>query len=672
MSISLGVDTGGTYTDAALLDQKSGRVLAFAKALTTYDDLARGVGQALRGVFKQDQAPPPSSVSLVGLSTTLATNSILEGAGGRASLFLIGYDEKMLAAFDLDRELAATDVVHIGGGHDHRGEEAQALDTPALCQAAWSRRGKVDAIGVSSYFSVKNPAHELAAKEILQRETGLPVTTGHELTTRLDSVKRAATVALNAGLVPVISDLIDKVSAALEEMGVPGRLMVVRGDGSLVSAEWARQRPIETVLSGPAASVVGAWHLARSQDGGRPRRMWVVDMGGTSTDVAWVEDGRPALNLEGAAVGRWRTMVTAVDVRSKGLGGDSLVDLTPEGRLSIGPRRVSPLCRLAAARPQIVAELKAQAKERNPSAKHGLFLVAARPLTRAAAAWERALLERLMAGPISLQAWEAGHRVANRVSPNLEGLFRERLLALAGFTPTDALHAAGDLDLWEPEAARLGAALCARRAGWPADELVALVIDEVSRLAGAEIVAKALADEGAPPHWDREPAGARLLDKALGRAAGGTLGCRFDLSDPVAGIGAPVGAYLPQAVRLLGGEMAWVPQAEVANAVGAVAGGVVIRRKVEIRPHHERPKVVVHLPEEKRMARNLEVGIAMAQGYMQTWLAQACRDAGGGPPAITMQRADLDAPLSPGSKERMLIATELHFTAVGRPEKLGS
>jgi len=121
---------------------------------------------------------------------------------------------------------------------------------------------------------------------------------------------------------------------------------VVKGDGSLVRAGWAMRRPIETILSGPAASVVGAWHLAGRRD------VWVVDVGGTTTDIAVLHDGRPRLNPEGAQVSRWRTMVKAVDVHTVGLGGDSHVRLSDEGRLAIGPRRVVPLCLLATEHPR--------------------------------------------------------------------------------------------------------------------------------------------------------------------------------------------------------------------------------------------------------------------------------------------------------------------------------
>ena len=144
----------------------------------------------------------------------------------------------------------------------------------------------------------------------------------------------------------------------LAEWGIAAPLMVVKGDGSLVRAEWATRRPVETILSGPAASVVGAWHLAGRRD------VWVVDVGGTTTDIGALHEGWPILNEEGATVGGWRTMVEAVDVHTAGLGGDSHVQLDDEGRLTIGPRRVVPLCLLASEHPRSPPSCAQQADDR--------------------------------------------------------------------------------------------------------------------------------------------------------------------------------------------------------------------------------------------------------------------------------------------------------------------
>ena len=263
MSIALGIDTGGTYTDAALVDHDTGRVLCAAKALTTRRDLSIGIGEAMDAVLQRPEAAGAGPVGIVAVSTTLATNAIVEGQGSRVCLVLIGYDPELIHQYGFEHELVTDDVVYIDGGHDIHGDAVTALDEGGLRQAVLARKDQVDAFGVSSYFGVRNPEHEIRASSLIEELTGLPVTCGHELTTRLNSVRRATTVALNARLVPLLRELIDTLRHSLAERQIVAPLMVVKGDGSLVRAEWAMQRPIETILSGPAASAVGAWHLAQ-------------------------------------------------------------------------------------------------------------------------------------------------------------------------------------------------------------------------------------------------------------------------------------------------------------------------------------------------------------------------------------------------------------------------
>jgi len=303
MTIALGIDTGGTYTDAVLVDHATGEVLATAKALTTRHDLSVGIGEAMAAVFETEQTLSPEVVDLVALSTTFATNAIAEGQGSPVCLLLIGYDLELMEQYGFQHELVTEDVVYLRGGHDVLGNEVAPLDEDAAREAILARRDKVEAFAVSGYFGVRNPTHELRVRALVEELTELPVTCGHELTTRLNAVRRATTVALNARLVPLLRELIATVRYTLDKQAIAAPLMVVKGDGSLVRAGWAMQRPIETILSGPAASAVGAWHLA-----GR-RNVWVVDVGGTTTDIATLNDGQPRLNSEGARVGGWRTMV---------------------------------------------------------------------------------------------------------------------------------------------------------------------------------------------------------------------------------------------------------------------------------------------------------------------------------------------------------------------------
>ncbi len=327
MAILLGIDTGGTYTDAVLYDEEAAApgaasgVIAKAKALTTHHDLSIGIAAAMDAVVARGPAAP---IGLVSLSTTLATNALVEGRGGRICLILIGFDQAALARAGLAETLGRDPVAFVTGGHDATGARQAPLDRAGLAAAVDAHAPAVDAFAVVAWFGTRNPEDEIAARDIVSKASGLPVTCGHDLSAALNAPRRAVTAALNARLTGMISDLISATQAILTQRGISAPLMLVRGDGSLVAAGFARARPIETILSGPAASLVGAGHLT-----GLPDAL-VSDIGGTTTDIGLIGGTRPAVAADGARVGGHHTMVEAVDMATHGLGGDS--EVTVDGR----------------------------------------------------------------------------------------------------------------------------------------------------------------------------------------------------------------------------------------------------------------------------------------------------------------------------------------------------
>ena len=666
MTIALGIDTGGTYTDAVLVDQTSSRVMAGAKALTTYHDLSVGIGKAVAAVF-DGRGVSPADIGMVGLSSTLATNAIVESRGSPVCLLLIGYDPELIRQYGFEHDLVTQDVVYLRGGHDGMGDEVEPLDEAAAREAILARRDRVEAFAVSGYFGVRNPAHELRVRSLVGELTGssdgqpLPVTCGHELTTRLNAVRRATTTALNARLIPLLQELVATVRSTLDGLGIVAPLMVVKGDGSLVRAEWAMQRPIETVLSGPAASVVGAWHLAGRGD------VWVVDVGGTTTDIAVLREGRPRLNPGGAQIGTWRTMVEAVDVHTVGLGGDSLVYADAEGRLTIGPRRVVPLCTLASQHPQVVDELRRQLASRPRRGLTGQFALAQRRAAHALSEEDERLLRELVAGPQSLVALAERMRYGLLAVRRIEELEVRRLTLRSGFTPTDALHVLGRFERWDTTASRLGAELLAAQMGISTESLCERVASGVSNRVTTALVGKVLGDEAALPDWERESSADPLLARVLGNVAASDLDCQLKLRRPVVAVGAPVEAYMPRVAEQLHTELVIPHHTEVANAVGAVAGGVVLQRRVLIRPvdmdHHFR----LHLPNGVRDVSSVEEGVAYARETVTAELSVLAQQAGADQAEIRMARVDKSAPVKGGWGQSVFLETELTFTAVGRP-----
>ncbi len=656
----LGVDTGGTYTDAIALTPESAQVVASAKALTTRADLALGIEQAIAGL-----AVDPAAVALVCLSTTLATNAIVEGHGGRVCLVLLGYDPDLIDRYGFQRDLVVDDVVFVGGGHDIYGREVQPLDEEALRRAVAEREGHVDAFAVSDYVGVRNPEHELQARDLLASLTDRPVTCGHELSEELNSIRRATTVALNARLIPLLHDLLLAVRRALTGRGIDAHLMLVKGDGSLMSAELALQHPVETILSGPAASVLGARYLTGRDD------LLVVDMGGTTTDLAVLREGRPRANVQGAWVGGWRTLVRAVDTRSVGLGGDSHVALERSGDLRVGPERVVPLSLAALETPRLVEGLaRLLGGGRHRPGRPQFFSLVGRAAPQDLTETESQLLSFLADGPRSLE------EIARRVSwaqvylayPNR--LEASGIIQRIGFTPTDALHVLGVYEPWHGEAARLGATILGRHLEMSAERLAEMVCDRVTDRLACEIVAQVAADEVGEEKLLEGRGTCFFLDRALHPDRASALEVRCSLRLPLAAIGAPVGAYFPKVAEKLGVELLIPEHAGVANAIGAASGSVVQSVEVLVEPEYNVAGIggyTVHTSEERREFGQLDAALAFAENAGQRLAAEAARRAGAEEIVVRTERHDQSGSVAADLGDSLYLGSRLRFTAAGRP-----
>jgi N-methylhydantoinase A/oxoprolinase/acetone carboxylase beta subunit len=657
----LGFDTGGTYTDAVLFDPEQGAVVAAAKSLTTKHDLVIGLRGAMEAVLPS--ATP--NIGMVSLSTTLATNAIVEGQGSPICLLLLGYDAGALDRADLRRALGSDPVEFIAGGHDAVGDEQAPLDLAALEAAVRRHADGVAAFAVSGFFSVRNPAHEIAARDFIRRSTGRPVSCGHELTSKLDAPRRALTTALNARLVPQLQQLIEAVKTLLRERDIAAPLMVVKGDGSLIAAEVALNRPVETILSGPAASVVGARHLSGEGD------VLVVDMGGTTTDIALLRGGLPVLDREGATVAGWKTMVEAVAVHTYGLGGDSEVRRADDG-LAIGPRRLVPLSLLAYQQPRVLDMLRSQREADRPEPGAGRFALRNRVLDTGVASLTTAqanLWQALANGPLPVSQIATGYVAAKA----LERLVHRGLVVLSGFTPSDAAHVLGLHDGWSIEAARLGGdlwiredAAAARPHDASADAFARRALDAVTLQSGRAIVAAALASEGEGEIEAGGPLGRRLVDRALSPARGtdSLLRTSLTIQRPLVAIGAPVATYYPEVARRLGARLVVPPHAGVCNAIGAVAGGVMQSVTALITAPNE-GRFRVHLPIGTRDFGNLEAAVAEALNEATSLAAEQARRAGAD--AIQLSHRRMDKVHRDGMGAAIFLESRIEVTAFGRP-----
>ncbi|AXI48462.1 hydantoinase [Sulfitobacter sp. SK012] len=596
MAVLLGVDTGGTYTDAVLIRDEE-VVIASAKALTTRHDLAIGVGSAVRAVLEQS-GTAAADVSMASLSTTLATNALVEGQGGRVALIYIGFKARDLETQGLSGALKGDPHVVLSGGHNHAGGEALPLDEVALISFLETHKHDVSGFAVASQFATRNPAHELRAAELVAQITGRPVSASHQLSARLNGPKRAMTAVLNARLIGMIDRLIGRAEHMLTELGVTAPLMVVRGDGALISSAQARERPIETILSGPAASIVGARWMTGASDA------LVSDIGGTTTDVALLRGGRPAIDPAGARVGPYRTMVEAVAMRTTGLGGDSEAHFLTDGLqggVTLGPRRLLPVSLAALDAPDVVHDtLDAQLRNATPGEYDGRFVRAVQGQTQEGISEREAgLLDR-----IGDTLHPLGDVLRARVEFSaLNRLVERGLVQIAGVTPSDASHVLGLNDAWDNEAARKALLLLGRRrtgAGvmlaQTAGDMAQIILDRLRHQTVIALLETALSEEEAPLNLAPEALAQHLL---MQKGLGGHRGLvRIDtgLNLPVIGLGASAQTYYPEVGERLGTQMILPEHAGVANAIGAVVGRVTMRQSGTVTAPSE-GKYRVHLTE---------------------------------------------------------------------------
>lgn len=659
-AIFLGLDTGGTYTDAVLWSEERG-VIAKAKALTTRHDLSVGISGAVDAIIAEASVLP-ADIRLVSMSTTLATNALVEGQGGRIALVMIGFSDADLEKAGLKDALGNDPVIFIPGGHDVYGR-AQPFDASSLEKALPHLKSEVTGFAICAYFAVRNPEHEIAVRDLVHDKTGLPVTCSHELSAKLNGPKRALTTVLNARLIAMIDRLVAATEGFLDKRGIHAPLMVVRGDGALVSAAFARHRPIETILSGPAASLVGARHMTGLDNA------IISDIGGTTTDVAVLDDGRPRLDPNGATVGGFRTMVEAVAMRTFGLGGDSEVSLDDNAMtpgIKLGPRRLVPLALLATNHGSMVIEhLARQVKAVNAGRLDGRFaLRTGVPVQMASglSKGEAELYERMTTEPQPLD------RLLASVSQTaaITRLVSRGLVHLAGFTPSDACHVLGLQNNWNAEAARYGAILYARRkdgAGRPfcdtPEEVSRRTYDALIRRSSEVVLETVFAEDGLE---GQETVASALVQRALS-GVGGIAGIKLHIDRPLIGLGASAPVYYPAVGDELGVQCIVPVDTDVANALGAVVGQV----RVSLEAHISQPVEGLFRVMAGEAVQDFQLeedSIAFAESTLRNQVQRLALEAGTDEPHITIIRNISAATVE---DQRKFIEAVLIATASGRP-----
>lgn len=582
MRIGIGIDTGGTSTDAVLIDLDTRSILDTSKALTTHYDLMTGILQALDGL----DPDLCRKAELAGLSTTLATNACVEGKARKSRLLLLGIDHEGIARNGARFGLRdPDDIRYLPCRTTIRGEVLEEPDWDVLRRHAKAWFYDVEAVAVCEIFAVRNQGVlEKKAAQIIQEQTGLPVVESSTLFGDLSSLERAASALLNAGLIPITRDFLNAAQQAFRARGITAELMVVRSDSSLMSRSFAMEHAVETLLSGPAASALGGSTLVGAD------QAIIVDMGGTTTDIALIDNRLPILCEDGIRVGDWKTLVRGLFSTSFALGGDSVIRWRFD-QLTIGPERVIPLCRLAVRHPEIVRTLRDQIRA---TPTHSLPLHEF--LTLGRSDWEsipmrpeeERLCRALSRGPLSIQQ-AANLLHLDKYLLDTSALEQSGAIVRAGLTPTDIMHVRGDFTAYDTDCARLAAEFAAASLDMQPEALCRRVYTEIERR--IFLGASQMLLEHTHPYFRKNGLDAgiqavlELQWKNRKQAPSGLLRLGCYTPATLIGIGGPIHLFLKQAADALHAPCVIPDHAPTANAVGAVTGQITATVSGEVRVH---------------------------------------------------------------------------------------
>ncbi|MDD3311919.1 hydantoinase/oxoprolinase family protein [Pseudodesulfovibrio sp.] len=334
----LGIDVGGTHTDGVAVDTTAGaEVVASCKVPTRHDDLLFSVTGALEDLLgKVDRA----KVRQLNLSTTLSTNAIVQGKTED-----VGVIVSSGPGIDPHSFMICRDYHVIDGSIDHRGNEVRALSSRQLAEAVDACRGHgVRVFAAVSKFSTRNPRHEnMIRRTVCQGREGGGcehadfVTLGHRLGAALNFPRRVATAYYNCAVWRIYNEFATAVEKSLAAMGLGHvRVNMLKADGGTMPLPQSRSLPVQSIFSGPAASVMGIIALTDIF-----HDSIILDIGGTTTDIAVFADGAPLIEREGIHIGSHPTSVSALKVLSIGVGGDSAVTVSG-GEVRVGPNRLGP------------------------------------------------------------------------------------------------------------------------------------------------------------------------------------------------------------------------------------------------------------------------------------------------------------------------------------------
>ena len=605
-SIGLGIDAGGTFTDTVLFDFEKRKVLFKAKALTTKWNYSEGIINAINLLPSGEL----QNVALVSLSTTLVTNAIVESNIYPVGLLLMPSGSFKIHVINHSPSKVIQGRMSIDGNVT---EPVNSEEIKRIIEKMISIH-KVQSFAVSSYGGTVNPELELEVKKIIHQETNMDVCCGHELSGVLNFYVRANTAVLNAGTIPIMKEFLLDIKTTLTNIGIRAPVMIVRGDGSVMSSSFAREFPVQTALSGPAASIAGARYLTEISDA------LVIDMGGTTTDIGFIEKDEVNICNDGAQIGLWKTHVKAVDMLTAGLGGDSEI-IYNRSDWSIGPRRITPFCFMTTIY-NPVKLLKSATTISNDSWESSevfqwLYLSGKDPDFNLSI-HEVKIMKALQNGPLMLPELSKAINSGDWKFIRTDRLEKTGCIIRSGLTPTDLFHAEGTLDLWNFSAAADYINFIARSTHISLEKLKKTLTKHISDLVGTVLLTRIF------PEFSDHP---ELINQILNKG-NKHLFLHSELRQPVIGLGASAKLMLIDTISNLEGNLILPEHGDVANAVGAITSQVAVTLKGSVVPTSQGLYRIISIKNNKKYFEKLEEAETVCKKELKESIRALARKAG--------------------------------------------
>lgn len=575
MKKAIGIDTGGTFTDGVLIDVETKKILHTVKTPTTHENLQI----CIENILSKLDITKNDDIKLISLSTTLSTNACVEKKFCRCGLILFGSSPQEITKYGPATGLKTpSDIYFARGCLDSDGNLIESPDWNHFREFVADWQEDFACFAIVAKWGMKNQTLEINAKKILSQFCDKPIVCGHELSSDLNYLRRAVSAYINAQLTPIFAEFIDNVKASLNKVGIDPAVTFVRGDGTLMSESYARKKPIQTLLSGPVASVLGALALLPET-----KSAVVIDLGGTTSDVAIVEDGMVRISANGACIGDFYTATKAMEISTVLLGGDTEIMVDNNGHINLGQSRAIPLAVAAANNPTIQQHFAALDSD-DPSHPGDDFIFYCLNKEQSLIPWasltltEQDALKFIAEQPRSLNELRKGF---GHISTLLDRLAKRDYIIRSTLTPTDIMHVSGDYIAYDRITSIKVVTYYANKCGCTIEEFC----DRIYKIITQKLYMLTVKKLMRTIPMLKTVVNTDALDQLLRFSSDFDLDClniHWKSAYRLIGIGAPSDVFVPRIRNLLNIDCIVPPYAEVGNAIGAILGKIRTNHEVKI------------------------------------------------------------------------------------------